>query len=155
MTPIILGLDADTHRIAWAWLERDRIVLVGTIPRADVDGTVLPDYDRQIRAKFLSLVGRGRIVTEQPFCHRNIRTYGALSEVLGELRWIARTLNVPFHAMSPNDVHNRLGFAYPRSRLDAKQIMRAMAHRAWDCGLTQHEADAVCIALAGGIYYAT
>lgn len=157
MSAVVIGIDADVHRVAYAAVCGERVLGAGTIERANSKGRIDERYDQGLTALMRRAQEIGAVVwlegiylaedgsTSQA---RNVQGFRALAEVHGEIRREARRHGVPVEEAAPSAWHSAvLGFVRGRDAL--KLAAQSAAGRAWAGELTEHEADAVCVALYG------
>ncbi len=150
----ILGIDPDTRRIAFAFVNRaGRVRAVRTVERADSRGRVRADYDAALAGLFERAAQHGATVYAEGIFLRDRRRgsvvgFRSLAEVQGEMKAAARRAGVRLETVAVSTWRAPvLGFTRDRARLKAAAMKRACQH--WAGALTEHEADAVCIALYG------
>ena len=152
---MIIGIDLDSKRLAYMALEEDTPPRGGTIPRANTHGRIHTEYDAALTRLMRRAGETGAVVfLEDIYLPRerstaNVRGFKALAHVQGEVRRAARQSAVPVMDCPPSTWHSSvLGFTKGRDALKAAALAKAREidpQRAW----TEHEADALCIALHG------
>ena len=151
---MILGIDADSRRLAFAAIEGGTLTATGTISRANTQGRIHEDYDQRLTRFFRRAGERGaRIFLEDIFLAKggagNVRGFAAMAEVRGEVKRAARLCAVPVTDVNPSTWHSAvLGFTTNRDKLKDAAMAKAREldpDRQW----TQHEADSACIGLYG------
>lgn len=160
MSEVVLGIDADTRRVAWAWCYSDgEMSPARTIMRSNSRGAMTADYDQKLNDSFEILWRAGGCIYLEGIYlpapdgpraeRRNVRAFAALAEVHGEIKWVARGFGLRVEVVTPNKWHSAiLGFTTGRAELKAAAMEKARDLTGLD-DLTEHEADAVCIALYG------
>lgn len=153
----VIGIDADVHRVAWAAVRDGRVVAVETIERANSRGRVDERYDQRLTALMRSAEKQGAVVyLEGIFLAedrdtspaRNVQAFRALAEVQGEIKRAGRLCGVPVETAGIAEWHSAiLGFLRGRERL--KEAAMEEAVKVCGFALTEHEADAVCVAMYG------
>ncbi len=146
---MIIGIDPDCRQLAYAALDGDHDPVVGTVQRSNRVGRILDGYDAALTAFVRRAQERGAVLhIEGIFC-QNPKTHAALAEVAGELKRAARMHSVPVEVVSATAWHAAiLGVTRGRDRLKAAAAAHAHDLTGRD-DLTEHEADAVCIAEYG------
>jgi len=154
---MVIGIDADTRRLAIAAIGNGRVVRVGTIERGNQRGAVHPEYDAQLTRTMRWAQEVGAIVyledTYLPATGndaRNVRVLKSLNRVAGEIERAARMHSVPLRLVSASAWRaGVLGTYGAREKHKAAAMARAMQYVNRD--LTEHEADAICIAQYGAM----
>lgn len=158
MTPVVIGIDAQTRVIAAA-CANGGVVTTWSIERETSRGVRVESY----AAKLVTLMRRaqelGAVVyledtyletsrSERREC-RNVHTLKRLSEVQGEIKHEADRHRVPLETVSANEWRAAvLGRVVGREELKAMAKARA-ARDTGRADLTEHEADAVCVCQYG------
>ena len=152
---MIVGMDADTKRLAVAAVERGKVISVWTIKRRNTTGRTEADYGHQLTAFIRRCQDRGAALCLEGIylppdqSTANVKGFAKLAEVHGEVKHVAAAHGVPVVVVSPNAWHKtELGFTTPRAKLKEAALAKAQRITRRD-DLTEHEADAVCIALHG------
>lgn len=147
-----IGIDPDSRRIAYAAFDSNIFAAVATIERANATGRILEGYDAALTSFMRRAQDRGAVLyVEDIFLARrdasNVLAYKRLAEVRGELLRAARMHAVPVVDVSASAWHSAvLGFTRDRAALKTASMEKARAVVGGK-DLTEHEADAVCIAL--------
>lgn len=153
---IAIGIDPDCDRLAYATCRHGAIIDVATIKRRDYKKRIHGEYDGLVG----ELMAKAKAAGARVFCEgiflasgnggataRNVATFKELAEVQGELKAAARAHGITVETVMPVTWMNAiLGFAKDRERIkaaSAKHAARAYGQRP----LSEHEGDAVCIAL--------
>ena len=155
----IVGIDADTRRVAYAVLRGGVVSAVHTIERATAKGGVLGNYDRNLRALFRYCAEDGaQVFIEDNYLPmaqkpgeetRNVRTFAALNRVAGELAQEGRRNAIMVEFVHPREWQKEvLGASGGREWVKARSEEVARLHWA-QIELSQHECDAISIALYG------
>lgn len=154
---MIIGIDADVHRVAWAAVRDGVLLAVETVQRANSRGRVDERYDQRLTALMRRTADIGGVVylegvylaTDRELSpERNVQAFRALAEVQGEIKREARRCSVPVFVVTATQWHSRiLGFVRGREALKAAAM--ALAQPIVTRELSEHEADAVCVALYG------
>ena len=151
---MLVGVDPDTKRIAFAAIEHGRVLRVGTLDRADSRGRILPGYDAALTAFMRRAQETGAVVYVEDIylAGRNagsVAGFKSLAQVQGEILRVARQHSVPVVLVAASTWHSSmLGFTKGRESLKAAAQTKARELTGRD-DLSEHEADAVCIALYG------
>lgn len=155
---MIVGIDADFHRVAWAAVHGGRVVAVETIERSNTKSRMCEGYDLAVRSLFRRAFEKGATVYLEGIflathrgtsTKRNVDGFRRLAEMQGELKAAARACGVLVETVQANTWHaNMLGFVKGRDELQAAANRLAQEVTGLD-DLTDHESDAVCIALWG------
>jgi len=156
---VVIGIDADTRRLAYCVLDGRQVRAVRTIQRADSRGRVFHStYDAAL-TRFMRRaqdVG-GLVFVEGIFLTefkghataRNVLGFSRLAEVAGELKRVARLHAVPLVVVPASTWRAEvLGFVKDREKLKAAAMAKARELTGRD-DLTEHESEACCIALFG------
>lgn len=152
-----LGIDADSHRLAWAVAGADGVVYDwGTIPRANSRGVVDRAYDHAVTRLARRAQEMGyRVVVEDTFLATgrttaNVAALKRLCYVAGELQRAFRQHGVPLEFITANEWR-----AAVLGTLGRRDAMKAAAfdhcRRLGVDVANEHEADAACIALAAAM----
>ena len=157
---IIIGIDADVRRVAYGVIHAGRRFesMAATIQRTNNRGSFDPEYDQQLTALLRRACEWGAVVwiehiylpenLTKKTVPRNVQTFQRLAEVQGEIARAARLYCVPIQRVGPTVWHSAvLGFTCDREEL--KDAAMAKAREIVDRELTEHEADALCVALYG------
>lgn len=151
---IVVGIDADVVRLAYAVLRAGRLTAVATIQRTDYLGRVVPDYDHRLDTLMArSVSGGAEVWLEDIYLasgpgKRNVRAFASLARVQGEIYAAARRNGLDLHGVLASRWQpSVLGLSRGRDALKAASMQ--LAQREWARPLTDHEADAVCIAKFG------
>jgi len=155
---MVIGIDADSKRLAYCALDSGAIRAVGTIERANQAGRIEGRYDSALTAFMRRASEMGAVVylegiflpeRQGQSTPRNVLAFERLAEVHGEIKRAARLCAVPVEDVNPSVWHSAiLGFSRGREELKAAAMAKARTLTGRD-DLTEHEADAVCIALHG------
>lgn len=160
---VVIGIDPDWYRLAYAVLLDRHVRAVVTIPRlAKVE--IHPQYDARLAALMRYAVGRNaRVYLEAIYLAerveaeegqapgrstRNVQTFQRLAEVQGEILAAARRSNVTVCRVMPRAWQCAV-LGKVRGREAIKEASVETAQARWGRPLSSHEADAVCIALFG------
>lgn len=163
----ILGIDADTMRIAYCVLRSNldgfTVDSVGTVDRRQMKRTKFPtryldSYSSDLRGVLYPVLDEpdGVVYLEDVFMGANRKTYGYLSQVQGEIRYEAEAiygargkirLTLPRTWQSYVGNYFDIPFKKPLTTKDCS-MMCAAKILGYLPGST-HEADAVCIAFFG------
>lgn len=154
---VVIGIDADVHRIAWAAVRDGALLAVETVERANSRGRVDERYDQRLTALMRRAADVGAVVYLEGIYlaedrelsqARNVQAFRALAEVQGEIKHEARRCSVPILVVAATQWHsNVLGFVRGREAL--KEAARTVAQSLAARELSEHEADAVCVDLYG------
>lgn len=154
----IVGIDADTQRVALASinLSSGHIPVVLTIDRANTRGAVDVNYDYRLRETLTPMTGHvDALFLEDVYTSgghgeipANPNVAYALKEVHGEIKMIARSFGIRVEMVSPIEWHNAILFE-TKGRETLKRLAMEKASEAFRGQMTEHEADAFCIALYG------
>ena len=142
-----LGIDPDTRRIAWALIRDSKVIDVGAIPRKSAVDNFNIDYPASVGYLLARNVG-AMVYIEDVFVQRNIKTYGLLCEVRGELKMIARQQEVNPVFVMP-DAWRRVVFGKPLKGADRGPAEMAYAQKIYPGEYSPHVAAAICIAAYG------
>lgn len=163
---MVIGIDADVHRVAYAVVDGDEVRAVETIERVvNRVGHVSERYDARLTALMRRASELGAMVYLEGIwlaenggrgkaAPRNVQVYQKLAEVQGEIKRAARLCAVPVEIVSPTTWH----WAVLGMRAGREALKRAAQKKAFaatskllsqfaDRELSEHEADAVCITL--------
>lgn len=159
---VVIGIDADVHRIAYAAVRGGKVVEVDTIERANARGRIWPDYDQAL-AEFMRRAASARAMVYlegiylgsetagpkgQRNPKRNVDAFRRLAETQGEIKRAARVAGVRVEVVAPSTWQSAvLGITRGRETIKAKAAEIAAAH--WPGKMSQHECDAVCLGLFG------
>ncbi len=148
---VIIGIDPDSARLAVAVLRQARRPIIRTLPRADYRGRIDAGYDAALESLMGWASEKGAAVfAEDCWLGRNSATFKSLSQVQGELLAAARRHDVEIELVAPSAWQRAvLGFSKDRDALKAASIEYAQEMTSQDGALSEHEADAVCIAAYG------
>lgn len=162
MTPstYVMGIDADTKRIAYAVLKDGLCIEVGTIMRRRYNGNFHEDYDKELDALFgdkLFKKNRVYIWLENVFKSRNVKVVAALGEVQGEVIAAARRngQSIPVEQRPYQQAWRAPTIrTSKKEEVPAAEMMLAQSSLKGKSGkefitLTEHEAAAVCIGVYG------
>ncbi len=152
---VVIGIDADTRRIAYAVINiTGTLERFGTVARRDSRGRYATDYVDNISSLFGLLdksSGRVfRVYVEDCFlasgAQQNVRTLKSLCRVTGQIELFAHMAGIQRPAfVEPGDWQfHVLGQTVDRAKLKAMSMEHAREFT--DEELTEHEADAICIA---------
>ena len=153
---LILGIDPDVHRLAYAVWFNGRITAVQTIDRADSRRNIKVRYDCALTDLMRRASDRGAIIyLEDIFLAQgakaNVRGFKSMAEVQGEIKQAARKSQVPLvGVMATSWQSDILGLTRGREKL--KEASLAHAAKVFPTPgrmLSDHEADAICIAEFG------
>ncbi len=162
--PFVLGIDADTHRVAWsrvsfAWTGggQGKVVVesVGTVLRAGRDGVVASRYRGGLE-KVLSGGVPEAIYIETPVLMRyrglvtsgSVEDFEALCRITGELLYCWRAWDVPIELVEP-DAWHRVVLGFSKGRAELKVAMGRAAVELFGREVTEHEADAIGVGYFG------
>lgn len=99
---MILSIDADSRRLAYAIIEDGNVRCVRTLERADARGRVREWYESQLTALMRRCGELGiQVFIKGIFCGQNVKGYAPLAEVAGEIKRAARLCAVTAEAPSP------------------------------------------------------
>lgn len=158
--PIVAGMDPDTRRIAYAVTYGAQVLHVATVDRTTSKGRFLPAYDSQITTVMRWLQQAGAVLylegiylprndRGQKIEARNVKTFQQLAKVHGELEQLARLHRVPTFTAAPV-AWQAAQLKITKGREAIKKESKRLAAELWPAGTTEHEADAIQIALYGG-----
>ncbi len=155
---MIIGIDADVYRIAIAVVNKRKVVHVETINRAKAPSVIWPQYDARLAA-FMTQARTANacvflegIYLDERKPTRNVRSFQVLAEVHGEVKRAARVAGVCVEVVAPPTWQSRvLGMTKGRESIKAAS-MRLAKSESGRQDLSQHEADAICIAIFGERY---
>ena len=153
----VIGIDADTKRVALCIMQGPTVRQVATIERANTTGRIAPDFDQKLTSLMRWAADHGAVMyLEDIFLKdgsaQNVRGFQSLACVQGELLARARQCgNVPLLLVSASAWRSEvLGFTKDRTKLKlAAGIEAARVLGDAERELTEHESDSVCIALYG------
>jgi len=152
----VIGVDADWRRVAYAVVQNGELSRVATIERANARGRIDERYGQRLTSlmRFAQAAGavvwlEGRYLVEAGAAKRNVQTFDRLCRVAGEIEHEARRNGVPVEEAPVSAWHaDVLGFT--RGREELKQAARTKALQVGALpDVSEHEADAVCVALYG------
>lgn len=151
----VIGIDPDVHRLAYAVLGNGHVPVVRTIPRENPKGDMEPQYDKRLSGLFRAAAEHNAVVWLEDIylAHGkacNPKAYRRMAEVHGEIQRVARLAGVPVHTVLASTWQPRiLTDGHRAERKVLKRLARQHAQDYVGRPLTEHEADAVCIALYG------
>lgn len=158
MSGPIVGIDADTHRVAWASIWENQVWNVQTIKRVSKGGVFSASYDDEMGAFFdncresnaLLLIEDCYLpITRAEYVQQHcIETFKALARVQGEILAAARRIGLEIQVVAPCDWQRTI-LGHQHGRRDLKAASRRQARSLWPNFETEHEADAICIAFYG------
>lgn len=167
---VVIGIDADTRRVAYGVVEDGLVLDVGEIPRTNTTGRFDVRYDQALTTLVRRAQASGAVIyLEDVYLPetrnlergtrndeiRNVQTLIALAAVQGEIKARARQHGVPVEPVSANVWRSAvLGQTVGRERLKALAMERARqslqsSGYSLQVELTEHMAEAVCIAEFG------
>ena len=149
----LVGIDADVHRIAWAYLYCGEVRKVGEFPRANSKGRIDKAYVSSLMGLMTSAQWSGAtlwledifLAEKGTSTRRNVEGFKRLSWVQGEILIFSLMKAVPLEMVHPATWMSGL-FGRGRGQGNTKELSMAWARSLWDCDITQHQADAICIA---------
>lgn len=157
--PIVLGVDADTHRVAWALVRMvgDEMLVheVGTVERSNSRKRMRGGYDSGLDAIPWGLATA--VYVERPYLSdvngvtipQNVEMFGRLSEILGEVCAAARRGGKVARRVEAKDWQEAvLGLSKGRTKLKEAMMVLAQPMYPWR-PLTEHEGDAIGVAKFG------
>lgn len=158
---LVIGIDADTERLACAAMVRGAFRSVETVERANARNRVHAGYTSALRDFMLRVQhGGGMIFLEDIFlkshrsedsatCKRNVTAFKALAIVQGEICHEARRADVLVEIVAANTWRAQvLGVSGPREVCKFRAAERASQICGRE-GLSIHEQEAICIAAYG------
>ena len=156
---VILGMDPDVRRLAYATLVDGVFRGVRTIGRSNAAGVMDAGYDAALEALMRRSSDVGAVLfLENIFLaandKKNVEAFAHMSEVQGEILGEARRQGVRVERVWASTWHsNVLGFT--RDRVKLKAAAKKLAQGVAGQPLTEHEADALCLALWGWEFFTT
>lgn len=152
---LVVGIDADARRLAYATIDGGGLRAVATIARANQAGRIDARYDTALLCLMRNAADSGAVVYLEDVylpttghTGRNVQGFKTLAVVQGEIRAVARRCGVPVELTSASAWHSTvLGFTKPRAELKAASMAKARTLAGQD--LSEHEADAIGLALYG------
>lgn len=149
----VVGVDADSRRIAYATVLRGSVRAVATITRSNQMNRIAEDYDARLTAWIRLASDHGAvIVLEDIFLadrkETNVVTYKSLAVVQGEITREARRHRVPVHLVQAVEWRAKV-LSSGRGREELKRLAQLLAGQVTGLELSEHESEAVCIALYG------
>lgn len=142
----ILGLDPDTVRVAYALVEYD-----GMTPKVHSCGTVLPTTER-MSAPLREAQMRDAVVYCEEIFLRNTQGFKSLAKVQGRIEDACNECRLELRYVYPSTWHSSFGWnGLKRAELKAISMQYARANCA--SVSTDHEADAICIAIHGALQF--
>jgi hypothetical protein len=165
---VVIGIDADARRLAYAVVQGGRLRAVCLITRSEPNGTIHGRYDQLLTALMMKARAEdGVIYLEDIYLddrkgkggpnkhfHGSTTGFKHLAEVQGEIKREARRFGVPVVSVKAVTWYSKvLGFTKDRAKLKAASMEKATAtaRSIGVRGLSEHEADAVNIALYGAL----
>ena len=142
-----LGIDPDTRRIAWALIRDSKVIDIGAIPRKSAVDNFNIDYPASVGYLLARNTG-AMVYIEDVYVQRNVRTYGVLCEVRGELKMIARKQDIRPVFVMP-DAWRRVVFGKPLKGADRAPAEMEYAQKLCSGEYSAHVAAAICIAAYG------
>lgn len=157
---VVIGIDADARRLAYCVMQGGRFSAVRSMERSNQAGTVHGRYDQHLTALMQRANEIGAVVYLENIFLQNrgqgsVMGFKAMAEVQGEIKREARRFSVPVIPVMAITWHSDvLGFTRNRDALKRaamEKAVEAVGYRlkAEGRALTQHEADATCIAFYG------
>lgn len=146
-------MDPDVHRLAYGTLVDGAFRGVRTILRANSAGRMVETYDGALVALMRRAADVGAVLyLENIFLaandRQNVEAFAHMSEVQGEVLGEARRQGVRVERVWASTWHSRvLGFT--RDRVKLKAAAQTIAVGLAGYPLTEHEADALCLAVYG------
>lgn len=151
---MVIGVDPDTRQIAYAAVVDGEVVGVRTIPRANQRGIVRRGYEAALQALMDRARDRGAMIFIEgiylPMDRKqaNVRGFAALAEVQGEIKSAARRADLEAVSVTAGEWHSAvLGFTKGRECL--KAAARQKAESLFVGEWSEHECDAICVAMYG------
>lgn len=151
---VVVGIDADARRVAYATVRDGNVSAVSTIVRSNQMARIEADYDQRLTAFFRRASEMGSVVYLEGIwladkSEANVQAFRSLAMVQGELAAAARRVGVVVNVVQPGE-WRAVVMPKVRGRAECKKAAGDIAGRAVGReDLSEHEADAVCIALAG------
>lgn len=168
MADVFVGIDADTRGFAWCALSGADVVACEYIPRSTTPvrkqrSRFAPGYNDAVRAALDWCRRRGAVVyLEAAFlptgAHNKLSVFGALSEVQGEIKLMAREMECGLISIAPMDWQEALfGFHEPREEVKCASANLAANpfRKALGGAANLHQCDAYCIALTAQRFHAS
>lgn len=160
---MVIGIDADTRRVAWAAIEGGRVCDVGEVARTNTTGRFEDAYWQQLTSLVRRAQASGAVIylesvylpsSERKDEVRNVQTLIVLAEVQGEIKSRARQHGVPVVPVSAHEWRSVvLGRTVGRDELKRLAMEKArqliIDNGQLTVELSEHMAEAVCIGLAG------
>ena len=149
-----IGLDADTVRLAYCGITDGSVAGVGTIERLPKSGEIPERYDLVLavlmkRAAALdATIYLEGIWLPQDRSRANVQGFRALAEVQGEILAMARWSGARVQVVQPTVWQSKV-LGITRGRTEIKKAAQRIATGLTKRVLSEHESDAVCLAMYG------
>lgn len=151
----IIGIDADSRQLPYAVIVDNAVESVQTIVRSNSHGRFDERYWIELTRLVRSAQEWGAVIYLESIYlpadgveSRNVATFEALAKVHGEIEHEARKHRVPIEKAEPSTWRMYvLGENRGGSALKAMAMKTAAEY--WAKAMTEHEAEAVCIAIFG------
>ena len=157
---VVIGIDADARRLAYAVMRGGAFHVAKHIERSSASNVRCGDYHRRL-IEFMQAARKHNAVIylediylqftpKKPGYtqHFSVTGFQALAEVQGEIKLEANSCQVPIVLVKAVTWYSEiLGITRDRDKL--KPASMKVAQRIARRDLSQHEADAVCLALYG------
>jgi Holliday junction resolvasome RuvABC endonuclease subunit len=141
----VVGMDPQLDDLYYTWYDNGKLVRIRRLKRRDYKRRIRQAYDIRLPRLFRNMQAFSAILfLEDIYFGINIRTYGVLAKLQGEILYEARKHNVPVVMVPPRKWQKAiLGFAKNRNKLEAasKERGKGIAGRE----VNAHEADAINI----------